>query len=360
MKTLTKLQEEYCQKMWFRYCDVIQDPHPLKLCPVEFRKVFERYSEPHRFFHTFKHVEHLWDLVDKWQLSHRRLYYAAALFHDVVYIPGAKDNEAKSVDVMLSTFNTNREMKWVDPKAIDIYNKVIGMIMATKTHELADCTDPNLDGPFITMDLEGLVNNTDIISDELTIFKEFQKYSVSDWRKGRLQFLQNCHHKNTDAVKNRIEFVKNFKPKIGVFCGTFNKFHIGHMNILEKAEQVFDKVIVVTAINPEKKQSTSNAQLFEVLPFHQVIEHNGFLTELVKKLQEQGCQVSIVKGFRNGQDISYEMQLLRFMQDQLPEVSVIYIPCDSEYEHISSSMLKSITAFGATDAPYLPTKYVYQ
>lgn len=360
MKSLSKIQEDHCQKMWFRYCDVIKDPHPLKLCPVEFRKVFERYCEPHRFFHTFKHVENLWDLVDKWQLQHRSLYYAAALFHDVIYIPGAKDNEEKSVEVMLASFNINREMKWTEPKAAEVYHKVMGMIMATKTHDLNNCTNPELDSPFITMDLEGLISNPDIVADEMSIFKEFQKYSVEAWRKGRLEFLQNCRYKDNQVIKQRVEFVKGFKPKIGLFCGTFNKFHIGHLNVLEKAEQVFDKVIVVTAINPEKKQSMSTAQLFEALPFHQVIEHNGFLTDLIKTIQEQGTQVSIVKGFRNGQDIPYEMQLLRFMQDQLPEVSVVYIPCDSKFEHISSSMLKSIIAFGATDAPYLPTKYNYK
>jgi phosphopantetheine adenylyltransferase len=49
-----------------------------------------------------------------------------------------------------------------------------------------------------------------------------------------------------------------------------------------------------------------------------------------------------VKGLRNGDDLDYEVNQLRFMEEMYPELKVVFIQCDKEYEHISSSALRNL------------------
>jgi hypothetical protein len=52
--------------------------------------------------------------------------------------------------------------------------------------------------------------------------------------------------------------------------------------------------------------------------------------------------VTIVRGLRNGADLDYEVNQLRVMKDQKPDIKMIFIPCDIRFEHISSSMIRAM------------------
>lgn len=100
-------------------------------------KLIDRYSEPHRYYHTFKHIGRLFELAAKHSLYLTTTQKIALAYHDAVYIPGRLDNEQKSVDAMLEDMN-------VHPSVIDIpelsgghgFDPVLAakIIMDTKTH----------------------------------------------------------------------------------------------------------------------------------------------------------------------------------------------------------------------------------
>src|ERR1041385_4583008 len=87
------------------------------------------------------------------------------------------------------------------------------------------------------------------IRQEELVFRRHQALRYSDYRRQRLAFLAS--QKNAELS---IEFLNCFKPPIAVFAGSFNPFHRGHFNILQKAERIFDKVIVAFGSNPEKDE----------------------------------------------------------------------------------------------------------
>ena len=137
-----------------------------------------------------------------------------------------------------------------------------------------------------------------------------------------------------------IEYVTFRKPSIGVFCGSFNPFHKGHYNVLQKAERIFDKVIISFGKNPDKTNRTWDIP--NSIKNRQLTEYNGLLTDFVASL---GYDVVVIKGLRNSTDFQYEQNQYRYIQELMPGIKIINIFCDKEFEHISSSGIRTLEKY---------------
>lgn len=142
--------------------------------------------------------------------------------------------------------------------------------------------------------------------------------------------------------------------RVGLYAGSFNPFHKGHYNILLKAELIFDEVIIGVGQNPEKE--TNEFKLPNELKFRGIkpIHYTGLLTDLVCLLEEEGLNgepmdVTVIRGLRNSTDLQYELTQYRFLQDLKPDIKVVSIFCDKEYEHISSSAIRMLQKYGNGD-----------
>lgn len=135
------------------------------------------------------------------------------------------------------------------------------------------------------------------------------------------------------------------KKRLAVYPGSFNPFHKGHLDILKKAEAIFDEVVVAIGVNPEKKVDEKINKLETLrfqLPGKKVEEFSGFLVDYIQQKEEVGYDVTLVRGLRNGADLDYEINQLRVMKDQRPDIKMVFIPCDIKFEHISSSMIRAM------------------
>jgi pantetheine-phosphate adenylyltransferase len=148
---------------------------------------------------------------------------------------------------------------------------------------------------------------------------------------------------------------------IAIYPGSFNPIHIGHLNIIQKTERIFGKgnVIIVIGINPDKISPEKRDKYIEdkKLEAHeiskridrQVIVYNKFLHELVEDYEKLGYNVVIVRGLRNGSDLDYEVNQMRFINDFKQNINIIFISPDKEFEHISSSSINKIKEFGGME-----------
>ncbi len=335
----------------------------------KFNEIVLEYNRPHRFFHTFEHVEHLWTLIDSnihhvssYQMNKEEveLMYVAALFHDVVYYPSSKTNEEDSVSYFNSIKFINTAYGGINSALAPKKELVNKLILGTKDHKTVIGVE-ELSNKLNMFDMGSVFY--DIEENESKIVKEYQLYPIDDYRKGRIQFLQTVETgggKRFDYMLSRVSYVSKRKYNIGVFAGSFAPFHSGHLNALEKMEKVFDKVIILCAVNSTKVcdlESNVNG-VKSVLPFHEVVGWTGLVTDYVKKVQDMGANVTICKGFRNDHDIPYEMNLYQFTKDLMPDVSVAYFPCDIGLSHVSSSAIKNLSKYSDI-SKYIPTKFSY-
>ena len=140
---------------------------------------------------------------------------------------------------------------------------------------------------------------------------------------------------------------------IAIYPGSFNPMHIGHINILEKAERIFGRgsVILACGINPDKQTIFDDEylHLLEQRINRKIITYSKFLHELIEDYEEDGYNVVIIRGLRNGIDLDYEKTQYRYVDDFKKDVNVVYLTCDKEYEHISSSAIKKIEQFGGKE-----------
>lgn len=135
-----------------------------------------------------------------------------------------------------------------------------------------------------------------------------------------------------------------------IYAGSFNPFHIGHLNIVEKIEKVFGEgsVLIAIGINPEKVISEnpfSRAQEISQKIGRPVEVYTTFLHELIEKKESEGYKVILARGLRNGDDLAYEDNQLKFINDFKKGIDVVFFRCDEEFEHISSSSIRSLQKF---------------
>ncbi len=276
----------------------------------------KNYCESHRYYHNFDHILNMINFASNSGILTNKLL-KAIIFHDIIYDPKANNNEERSANIALKYFNDK-----------EIYNAILD----TKTHTYTS----SLGKVLCELDLLPL-NGTleDFIKFERKIFKEYQWVDYSIYKEKRIKVLNKL-----GAKEEYINYVRFYEPKIAVYPGSFNPFHKGHLNILQKAENIFDKVIIARGMNPEKRHEFR--PLPEYLNYKQIEFYNGLLTDFIKSLK---YDVTLIRGLRNSTDLQYELIQYRYLQDLYPEIKMVSIICDKEYEHISSSAIKQLEQY---------------
>jgi pantetheine-phosphate adenylyltransferase len=176
----------------------------------------------------------------------------------------------------------------------------------------------------------------DCMDHEMAQFKLHQSLRFGDYRTLRSEYL-----KKQPNSEFSLEFIGSFNPKIALFAGSFKPFHKGHYNILQKAERIFDKVIIAFGKNPEK--DILSYKVPESIKNRQLEAYDGLLTDFVGSL---GHEVVCIRGLRNSTDFNYEQNQYRYIQELMPEIKIVSIFCDKEFEHISSSGIRTLEKYG--------------
>jgi len=152
--------------------------------------------------------------------------------------------------------------------------------------------------------------------------------------------------------------------KLAVYPGSFDPITLGHLDIVERALEVFEQIQVVVVHNPGKQPFFSLAERVQMVT-DSLIERNllgrvtvsslesGLLTDYASSL---GANV-LIKGFRTGVDIEYELPMARVNRD-LTGIETVFLPSDPANTHISSSLVKQVAALGGEIVKYVPASVI--
>ena len=131
--------------------------------------------------------------------------------------------------------------------------------------------------------------------------------------------------------------------------GSFDPPTLGHLNIIERALKHFDKVIIAVAINTSKNSVFTPQERVEMLQElykkRKNVEVDCFEGLLVNYARKKKCPI-ILRGLRTVQDYEYELQMSLANKKMAPELETIFMMTESEFSHISSSIIKEVIYFG--------------
>ena len=152
--------------------------------------------------------------------------------------------------------------------------------------------------------------------------------------------------------------------KTAVYPGTFDPITYGHIDVIKKSLNIFDKLIIATSDNNDKDYYFSvdqrvdiiNNSLFKDLKFSKkkikVISFNNLTIELCKKYKAS----AIIRGLRAVSDFEYEFQLAGMNKKLNPKIETMFLMSDVENQIISSKFVKEIANLGGSIERFV-TKY---
>ncbi|GAW91155.1 pantetheine-phosphate adenylyltransferase [Calderihabitans maritimus] len=137
--------------------------------------------------------------------------------------------------------------------------------------------------------------------------------------------------------------------RIAVYPGTFDPVTNGHLDIIQRASKLFDRVIIAVAYDNYKNNLFSHAERIELLkkvtqnyPNVEVEGFKGLLANFVKK---KGANI-IIRGLRAISDFEYEFQLSMMNKKLAEEVETLFLMTAGEYSFLSSSIIKQVASLG--------------
>jgi len=145
-------------------------------------------------------------------------------------------------------------------------------------------------------------------------------------------------------------------PK-AVYPGTFDPVTNGHMNIIQRAAQVFGEVVVAVVEDGEKDPlftvEERVALLREACEGFSNVRIDSFSGLLVEYVRRQGAGV-IFRGLRAVSDFEFEFQMALMNRRLNPEIETVFMMTDSEFSFLSSSIVKEVAAYGGCIANLVP------
>ena len=154
----------------------------------------------------------------------------------------------------------------------------------------------------------------------------------------------------------------SISPKTAIYPGSFDPITLGHMDVIDRAIKIFDKVVLTVATHRDKgplfdleeridliRESTNKFEKVEVT------SSEGLIVDFA---EEKGA-VALIRGLRFVSDIEFEFQLAWMNRNLNAEIITVFLMTDARYTHLNSSIIREVTTLGGNVDNFV-TPYVSQ
>jgi len=146
-------------------------------------------------------------------------------------------------------------------------------------------------------------------------------------------------------------------PHLAIYPGSFDPVTHGHLDILQRALGVFERVVIAVADNVRKGGLFDRAErvalLRQVVGTEPRVEVDAFDGLLVDYARQRGAQ-TIVRGLRAVADFEYEFQLALMNRRLAPQLDTIFLMTDQSNFYVSSSLVKEVARLGGDVGAFVP------
>jgi pantetheine-phosphate adenylyltransferase len=142
-----------------------------------------------------------------------------------------------------------------------------------------------------------------------------------------------------------------------IYPGSFDPLTRGHLDVIERAAQIFDRVLVAVVVNPQKRDPLFSldermAMIRDAVAHLGNVEVDNFRGLLADYVRDREATV-IVKGLRVVSDFESEMSTA-LMNRSLSNVDTVFLPSDPKWSFVSSTLVKEVYNLGADVTEYVP------
>ncbi|MBP5292233.1 MAG: pantetheine-phosphate adenylyltransferase [Lachnospiraceae bacterium] len=149
--------------------------------------------------------------------------------------------------------------------------------------------------------------------------------------------------------------------RVGVYPGSFDPITYGHLDVIDRASRLFDRLIVGVLFNRNKKSLFSadeRVKMIRGVTSHltnvDVVSFEGLSIDFARSY---GAHV-LVRGLRAVTDFEYELQMAQTNHAMCPDIDTIFLTTDLRYSYLSSSIVREVSAFGGDVSTFVPESII--
>ena len=152
-------------------------------------------------------------------------------------------------------------------------------------------------------------------------------------------------------------------PRIAVYPGTFDPMTLGHLDVIQRGIQLFERIVVGVGCNPAKQplfapdeRVAMVEELVRDTPGVSVERFDGLVVEFARRV---GARI-LLRGIRTLTDMEFEFTMALTNESLAPEIETVFLMADQKFSYFSSQIIKQVAQLGGDLSRFLPESVAAQ
>ncbi len=149
--------------------------------------------------------------------------------------------------------------------------------------------------------------------------------------------------------------------RTGFYSGSFDPVTLGHTDVIWRAANLVDRLVIGIGVNPGKLPMFSEAERVAMLETETKligkssgakIEIVTFTNLAIDAARDNGATI-IIRGLRDGTDFDYEMQMAGMNGEMAPDIQTVFVAASPQCRHIAANLVRTVTMMGGDPSPFV-------